>query len=234
MSTVSNLLDSSYYTDTAATGSSSSSGELGKEAFLQLLLTQLTYQDPLDPMDDQDFVAQLAQFSSLEQLTNISTGITELNGNVLENQMFSAVQFIGKTIRASGETIQLEDGTATPIYYNVATDSETVLANILDEEGNVVRTVDLGGMNAGDYEFTWDGKDTDGNTLDDGVYTVTVMTQDADGNAGVATTEIQGKVTGVENSDGTYYLRVGDVLVSFSNITEIVDEADVVEEEATS
>ncbi|MDQ7832972.1 MAG: flagellar hook capping FlgD N-terminal domain-containing protein [Desulfovibrionaceae bacterium] len=205
------------------TSSSSSSSELGKEAFLQLLLTQLTYQDPLDPMDDQDFVAQLAQFSSLEQLTNISTGITEINDNMLQNQMFSAVQFVGKTVRASGETIQLEDGSATTIYYNVATDSETVLANILDEDGNVVRTVDLGAMNAGDYEFVWDGKDTNGNVMDDGVYTVTIMTQDAEGNAGVASTEIQGKVTGVENSNGTYYLRVGNVLVSFGNIKEILD-----------
>lgn len=229
MSSVSNVLSSYYVNDT--TSSSSASSELGKEAFLQLLLTQLTYQDPLDPMDDQDFVAQLAQFSSLEQLTNISTGITELNDSMLQNQMFSAVQFVGKTVRASGETIQLEDGSASTIYYNVATDSETVLANILDEDGNVVRTVDLGAMNAGDYEFVWDGKDTNGNVMDDGVYTVTIMTQDADGNAGVASTEIQGKVTGVENSDGTYYLRVGNVLVSFSNILEILDSTTTTETE---
>jgi len=234
MSSITNYLDSSYYTDTSTTSGSSSSSELGKEAFLQLLLTQLTYQDPLDPMDDQDFVAQLAQFSSLEQLTNISTGITDLNENVQENQMFSAIQFIGKTVRASGETIQLEEGKASTIYYNVASDAETVLANVLDEDGNVVRTVDLGGKNAGDYEFVWDGMDSDGNVLDDGVYSVTIMTQDADGNAGVASTEIQGKVTGVESSDGTYYLRIGDVLVDFGNITEIVNEADLVEEETTA
>lgn len=233
MSSITNYLDSSYYTDSSKSGSSSKS-ELGKEAFLQLLLTQLTYQDPLDPMDDQDFVAQLAQFSSLEQLTNISTGITELNSNMLENQMFSAVQFVGKTVRAAGETIQLKDGKASTIYYKVPTDAETVLANVLDEDGHVVRTVDLGGKNAGDYEFVWDGMDTDGNTLDDGVYTVTIMTQDANGNAGVASTEIQGKVTGVEKADGTYYLRVGDVLVSFDNITEIVDTTTKNTEETTS
>jgi len=233
MSSVSSLLDSSYTTDTSTTTSSSTT-DLGKEAFLQLLLTQLTYQDPLDPMDDQDFVAQLAQFSSLEQLTNISTGITELNENVLENQMFSAVQFIGKTIRASGESVQLEEGKASTIHYTIADDAETVLANVLDEDGNVVRTVDLGGMNAGEYDFVWDGMDSDGNVMDDGVYTVTIMTQDADGNAGVASTEIEGKVTGVESSDGTYYLRIGDVLVAFSNITEIVDEDDVTTDEATS
>ena len=44
---------------------------LGREAFLQLLVTQLAHQDPLKPQEDGAFIAQLAQFSSLEQLTSI-------------------------------------------------------------------------------------------------------------------------------------------------------------------
>ena len=40
---------------------------LGQEDFLKILLTQLTFQDPLEPMDNQEFVAQMAQFTSLEQ-----------------------------------------------------------------------------------------------------------------------------------------------------------------------
>ncbi len=43
--------------------------QLGKMDFLQLLVTQLRYQDPLQPMDDRDFAAQLAQFSALDQMT---------------------------------------------------------------------------------------------------------------------------------------------------------------------
>ena len=51
---------------------------LGKDAFLQLLVTQLQHQDPLQPQDDSQFLAQLAQFSSLEQLTQISSSIQQL------------------------------------------------------------------------------------------------------------------------------------------------------------
>lgn len=47
--------------------------QLGRDAFLQLLTTQLAHQDPLEPQADGEFIAQLAQFSSLEQLTEMRT-----------------------------------------------------------------------------------------------------------------------------------------------------------------
>lgn len=42
--------------------------QLGSMDFMQLLVTQLRYQDPLNPMDDREFMAQMAQFSTLEQM----------------------------------------------------------------------------------------------------------------------------------------------------------------------
>ncbi|KNF08817.1 flagellar basal body rod modification protein FlgD [Gottschalkia purinilytica] len=46
---------------------------LGKDAFLQILVTQLRNQDPLSPMEDKDFIAQMAQFSTLEQIQNLDS-----------------------------------------------------------------------------------------------------------------------------------------------------------------
>jgi flagellar basal-body rod modification protein FlgD len=46
---------------------------LGRDAFLQLLVTQMSHQNPLQPQEDGAFIAQLAQFSSLEQLTSMNT-----------------------------------------------------------------------------------------------------------------------------------------------------------------
>lgn len=48
---------------------------LGKDAFLQLMITQLRYQDPLEPMDNKDSIAQMAQFSALEQMQNLNTNM---------------------------------------------------------------------------------------------------------------------------------------------------------------
>ena len=53
-------------------------GGLGREAFLQLLVTQLSHQDPMQPQKDGEFIAQLAQFSSLEQLTHIQQSLVDI------------------------------------------------------------------------------------------------------------------------------------------------------------
>lgn len=52
--------------------------QLGRDAFLQLLTTQLAHQDPTAPQDNGEMIAQLAQFSSLEQLTQIQTTLNAI------------------------------------------------------------------------------------------------------------------------------------------------------------
>ena len=71
-------------TETAATSTTSLTdrSELGQDAFLKLLVTQLQHQDPLNPLDDTEFIAQLAQFSSLEKLTEIAASLERIEDAV--------------------------------------------------------------------------------------------------------------------------------------------------------
>lgn len=57
---------------TKTSNASNISGDIGKDEFLNLLVTQLKNQDPLNPMQDKEFIAQMAQFSSLEQIQNLA------------------------------------------------------------------------------------------------------------------------------------------------------------------
>ena len=80
-------------TATSQPAGANSLGNLGGDAFLQLLVTKLKNQDPTNPQSDTDFIAQLAQFSSLEQLTSINRAVTDLSAIVsdLLSQRASAV-----------------------------------------------------------------------------------------------------------------------------------------------
>ena len=60
--------------------SSDSSSTLTLQDFLQVLTTQLTYQDPLKPLDNQEFMAQIAQFTTLQQ-TQQDRKSTRLNSS---------------------------------------------------------------------------------------------------------------------------------------------------------
>lgn len=52
--------------------------DLGQDAFLRLLTTQLQNQDPTKPQDNGEFIAQLATFSQLEKLTTISAKLDQI------------------------------------------------------------------------------------------------------------------------------------------------------------
>jgi flagellar basal-body rod modification protein FlgD len=224
MSYASSILGSSSTSSSSTSTSDSSKSTLGQDAFLQLLVTQLQYQDPLSPMDDKEFVAELAQFSSLEQLTEINTGIENLATLGEEQQLIGAVNFIGKTIEATGTAVNLASGAATPVTLTLPEDAETCLINVLDSSGTIVRTVDLGATTAGEVKFTWDGKDYDGNTMDDGSYQVAVTATDADGTVMTVTSTMSGTVEGITQVKGTYYLDIGgDRNVAFTDITNVVN-----------
>ncbi len=101
MSTVANIVNGEIQKNgvsaaEAKNNASAKSGDLDKEAFLQLLVTQMKYQDPLEPTDNTEYVSQLATFSELEQMTNL----------VASSDLTRASQLVGQyvTIKDKNET----------------------------------------------------------------------------------------------------------------------------------
>lgn len=67
-----------YSTENVQKAARTPTTELGKDQFLQILVTQLRNQDPMQPMQDKEFISQMASFSSLEQMMNMSKAMNAL------------------------------------------------------------------------------------------------------------------------------------------------------------
>ena len=99
---VDTLAASSYLTSGQYSGQQSTTtsveDELGRDAFLTLLTTQLTNQSPLDPMDNEAFVAQLAQFSSVEGIKGMQESLEDMVSGMRQDQMMSGANLVGKKV----------------------------------------------------------------------------------------------------------------------------------------
>lgn len=115
--------------------------ELGKDAFLQLLVAQLKNQDPLDPQDNSSYIAELAQFSSLEQMTNVashledlSTIVSNIDTSVLVGQLSN---MIGKNIDWV-ETINEADEEGNPTSHQESMTGVVTGVTLIEGNPNIV------------------------------------------------------------------------------------------------
>ncbi len=189
------------------------------DTFLSLLTTQLANQDPLDPLDSNEFVAQLVSFSGVEQAINTNTKLDSLVGLLTTSQTAAAVGFLGTTVEAKGDTATLANGEATYIY-NLPANAASTTIQIRDDQGNIVFT-GSGEVAAGDHTYVWDGRDSNGTALPDGVYSISVTAKDSFGKPIDATTRISGRVTGVDTSSGSPVLTINGAQVPFEDIVSV-------------
>jgi flagellar basal-body rod modification protein FlgD len=213
----------------SASGSVAGSSALGKEQFLQLLVTQLQHQNPLEPTSNEDFIAQLATFASLEQLQDINTGTQ--TGLLMQQSVTNALStgLIGKDVLLDTSTVSVKGGDGSDFLVDLDADAKLTVT-VTNADGETVRTLTISGedelpLAAGEHEFTWDGKDDAGDTVPDGDYTIAVTAADATGATVPASTWLRGRVAGVRFADGMAYVIVGDMEFNLADVIEIREAA---------
>ncbi len=154
---------------------------LGQDAFLKLLMAQLQNQDPLNPVQGTEFVTQLSQFSLVEQSVTQSTQLTNIGAQLQGMTNSDATGLIGKSVTVSGSGMSWNGVLATTGNVTLAGPAQSVTASVVDSQGNVVRTLSLGGEPGGALAVTWDGKTDSGQPAPSGNYTLSVKASDATG-----------------------------------------------------
>jgi flagellar basal-body rod modification protein FlgD len=184
---------------TSTSQSATSKATLGTNfnTFLNMLTTQLKHQDPLSPMDSTQFTNQLVQFSSVEQQINANSNLEKLISLQTQTQTAQSVSYLGQDVEVAGSTLPYQ-GNTTSFSYTLPSDVNKCEVQIKDSSGAVVYKA-TGDTTTGRHDMSWDGTNTSGKTVDQGLYTINVVASKADGTAVTATTTVTGQVTKVTN-----------------------------------
>ena len=109
---------------------------MGEHAFLQLLTTQLKFQDPLKPMDNTQFVTQLAQFSQLEQSTDLNKRMDSSIEYLSSLNTYGAAGLLGREVQVSGGGVALGSDRPVSVHYRLDGNAARVGIRIVDAAGS--------------------------------------------------------------------------------------------------
>ncbi|QCI20474.1 flagellar hook assembly protein FlgD [Buchnera aphidicola (Brachycaudus cardui)] len=188
-------------------GNNSNPLELQKN-FLNLLIAQIKNQDPTDPIKNTELTSQLAQI-------NTSTGIERLNNTVIgfsnqinQAQNIQVSSLIGHQVMIPSTEINYTKGNDTKFSMELVNNASSAKIEIVDEKGNILYVKKLENIKPGIYNFTWDGKDLNKNSVKDGQYKILVTAQNQDKNV-PAEILISALVHGIITSSGDPIIDLG-------------------------
>jgi len=209
----------------AATTASTSSavnpnGILGKDDFLKLLLLELKYQDPTSPMDSEKILSQTSQLAGLEASENTNKALETLAASLGASMQFSGIAAIGKLADTGSNAIVLEKGKSSDFQLYFPSDVTTGNIKIMDVDGKVLKTMNVGSTDAGVAKYTWDGKDNGGAVLQPGVYYVESNYTKTDGTTASTRVGLY-PIESIKFDGGKTLAKLGSSYVDFSSIKEI-------------
>lgn len=216
-----NAIDSLYGVENKTDGKSDKlADEMGKDAFLNLLVVQLKNQDPLNPSDPTEFTAQLAQYSSLEQLHNINDNMKSLDLLAGEFGRLSALSLIDKNVVVNTREFEFA-GHQTNMGFNFQDPVESVTIYIRNQSGQSVHQIAVQNPTPGENMVPWDGKNGNGQELPPGQYTFSVIGETIDGKEIQGMPLVESRVTGVDFSGVGETLLTSNGKIALSDITRV-------------
>lgn len=196
--------------------------EAEKVDFLNLLLTQLSNQNPLDPLDTKDFTAQLTRYSILEQGIETNEKLAVTNDLLKSSATAASFTYIGKEVEVETNMNTVQDNMATWSYL-VDGDASQVKLTVTDENGTRLGEYD-GSISSGVQSFSLDTSALD---LQDGAALYISVNANAglEGNLKSRVTS-QIVVDGVWSNNKQNYLTSGSLSFRTSDVLKVIDSED--------
>ena len=191
-----------------------------QDRFLKLLTTQLKNQDPLNPMDNAQMTSQLAQISTVDGIEKLNATLQKLVASSLDGEALQAAGLVGHQVMVAGSSLQLGDnGAVGGLQLDAAADQVSV--TIKDLNGLVMRTLNLGDLDPGTHNFTWDGMTNAGAKAVNGNYGIEVAAKRGTEKVVAAALQL-GAVSNINRSTQGITLNLGNLgLVKLGDIKQI-------------
>ncbi len=186
-----------------STGSvgSTSAAEM-QDRFLKLLVAQMNNQDPMNPMDNAQMTAQMAQINTVSGLQQLNDTVKGLASQFDTLQALQSTTLVGHQVLHEGNTLSVQGNTAQAAV-NLAGPADKVTVQVMAPTGQVLDTLALGAMPAGQQPIVWDAS----NYTQAGNPTFKVTA--TKGTATVSATPLSvGVVTGVSNTGAGLQLQM--------------------------
>jgi len=158
----------------AAASATGSSQTLGQSDFLKLMTAQMQNQDPFNPVDNTQMVAQMAQFSSVAGISQMNTTLQAIADKLGVTSTTDAMSYVGRTVLTEGSVAYGRTSGGIAGAVGLDGDASDVQVQISDQNGNVLKTMDLGAQSKGNVSYDWDGTTDAGTAAPAGPYKVSV------------------------------------------------------------
>ncbi|MEC7984116.1 MAG: flagellar hook capping FlgD N-terminal domain-containing protein [Myxococcota bacterium] len=199
---------------------------LGKDAFLKLLVAQMQNQDPLNPQSNEEFIAQLSQFTQVEQLLNLNDNFDSLYMAMNSVNNTSMTQLLGKDVVAVGDQFSYSGEGSVELHYDASSVASNSKVIVYDEDGSIVYSGAGGSLQQGQNHIVWDGKDVNGKDAPPGVYRFSIEGQGQDGESVNVIELMVGTIDGMSFVEGVPKPSIDEIEFDLSMILKVESNED--------
>lgn len=166
-----NTLDSiRWQTENTVPEAEENNGMLTQEDFFALMTQELARQDPTKPVENNEMISQMTAFSTTDGISRLNDRFDAFATSMTSSQALQASSLVGRSVLVEDNIFALEEGGEA--QGKIVTDLPASNVNIYVENaaGEIVQTVPVGDISAGDATFTWDGMGSNGEQAPEGAY----------------------------------------------------------------
>jgi len=143
---------------------------LTQEDFFALLTKELSHQDPTKPVENNEMISQMTAFSTTDGVAKLNDSFNSFAASMSSSQALQASSLVGRSVLVDENMFGMTEGDS--VKGKLVTDKAASNVNIYVENtaGEIVQTVPVGNVAAGESSFTWNGQMSDGQQAPEGAY----------------------------------------------------------------